>query len=274
MKKRIGVFDSGFGGLDVFREIVRSLPEYDYTYLADTARAPYGSLSPEAVYEYTKQAVDFLFANDCSLIIFACNTASSDALHTIQEEYLARGNEDRKILGVLIPAAEEAVHVTKNKRIGVIGTEGTVASGAFPRELSKLAQDVQVFQSACPLLVPLIEAGEHHKQIVEPLLRQYLDPLLREGIDTLILGCTHYGFLKDDIRDVIGPAVRIVSETDIVPQKLKQYLEKHHGLRDRLSTDNTLRFCTTDPTARFGTLGSQFFGRTISPERVSLESRP
>lgn len=271
MKKRISVFDSGFGGLDVFREITRALPTYDYVYLADTARAPYGSLSPEAVLEYTKQAIDFLFANDCALIILACNTASSDALHTIQLEYLTPQAENRKILGVLIPAAEEAVQVSRNKRIGLMGTAGTVASGAFPRELHKLDAHIQVFQSACPLLVPLIEAGEHHPEIVTPLLKQYLDPLLKEGIDTLILGCTHYGFLKEAIQDLIGPAIHIVSETDIVPGKLAEYLERHSELRETLDTCSSLRFCTTDPTDRFETLGSQFFGQPIRPERVSLE---
>src|SRR3989344_7327726 len=156
-KKFIGVFDSGFGGISILRSIVKELPNYNYLYLGDTARTPYGTRSKEIVYEFTKQAVDFMFANNCELIIFACNTASSEALRKIQQNYLPKQYPNKKVLGVLIPAVEEAVIKTKNKRIGVIATEGTVKSNSFVDEITKLDPKIKVFQNSCPLLVPIVE---------------------------------------------------------------------------------------------------------------------
>ncbi|MBI5405722.1 glutamate racemase [Candidatus Kaiserbacteria bacterium] len=263
---RIGIFDSGFGGLHVLRSVVRTLPKYDYVYLGDTARAPYGDRSQRTIYAYTKQAVDFLFSRGCGIVIIACNTASSEALRKIQDEYGAR----KKVLGVLIPAAEEAVRRTKNRRVGVIATRSTVASSKFVRELAKLDPNTRVFQKACPLLVPLIEAGEHNSCETETILKKYLAPLLEKKIDTLILGCTHYGILKRKIRKIIGPDIAIVSEEGVVPEKLKRYLARHPEIEETLGTRLRTRFYTTDRTDRFEHLGSKFFGKKIRVEKAVL----
>jgi glutamate racemase len=264
--KSIGVFDSGFGGLDVLRAIKKRLPRYDYVYLGDTARAPYGDRSQEAIYAYTKQGVDFLFAQGCGVVIIACNTSSSRALRKIQRDYGAK----KKVLGVLIPATEEAVRVTQSKRVGVIATRSTVASNTFVRELVKLAPSVRVFQKACPLLVPLVEAGEHTSKEMGTILKRYLHPLLRKNIDTLILGCTHYGILEKKIRAVIGPDINIVSEAKVVPKKLEDYFKRHPEIEKALGKNSRIRFFSTDRTDTFKTLGSKFFGQKISVDRVTL----
>jgi len=264
--KRIGVFDSGFGGLHVLRSIAATLPEYDYVYLGDTARAPYGDRPQETIYAYTKQAVDFLFSRNCSIVILACNTASSEALRKIQDEYGAK----KKVLGVLIPAAEEAMRKSKNRRIGVIATTGTVASKKFVRELEKLEPSVRAFQKACPLLVPLVEAGEQNSPETDTILERYLRPLLRTKIDTLILGCTHYGILERNIRAIVGPNVAIISEARVVPDKLRNYLERHPEIEETLGTRSTIRFYSTDRTDNFRILGSALFGRPIRVEKAVL----
>jgi len=264
--KRIGIFDSGFGGLHVLRSIVSSLPDYEYVYLGDTARAPYGDRSQETIYAYTKQAVDFLFAHECGIVVIACNTSSSEALRKIQDEYGSK----KKVLGVLIPAAEEAMRKTKNRKIGVIATESTVASKKFIRELTKLDAHVHVFQKACPLLVPLVEAGEQNSHETETILTRYLKPLLQKKIDTLILGCTHYGILERKIRNVIGPDITLVSEAKVVPKKLEKYLLKHKEIEETLSKKPKVHFYSTDRTDRFKILGSKLFGETIQVERAVL----
>ncbi len=264
--KRIGVFDSGFGGLHVLRSIVRALPQYDYVYLGDTARAPYGDRPQETIYAYTKQAVDFLFKQDCGIVVIACNTASSEALRKIQDEYGAK----KKVLGVLIPAAEEAVQETENRRVGVIATSGTVASEKFVRELAKLDPGAKVFQQACPLLVPLVEAGEQNSPEMDAILKRYLAPLLRKHIDTLILGCTHYGILERKIRTVVGPDISIVSEAKVVPGKLKDYLKRHAEIEETLGTHGSVRFFSTDRTDNFRILGSKLFGAPIRVEKAVL----
>lgn len=264
--KRIGVFDSGFGGLHVLRSIARELPGYEYVYLGDTARAPYGDRPQETIYEYTKQAVDFLFAQNCGIVVVACNTASSEALRKIQQEYGAK----KKVLGVLIPAAEVAIQKTKNRRVGVIATTGTVASEKFVRELVKLDAGVAVFQNACPLLVPLVETGEHNSPEMDTILARYLRPLLRKHIDTLILGCTHYGILEKKIRAIAGPEVKIVSEAKVVPKKLEEYLKRHGEIEEMLSRRPTIHFYSTDRTDNFRILGSKLFGRPIRVEKAVL----
>ena len=269
--KTIGVFDSGFGGLEILREIINKLPEYDYIYFGDTARSPYGSRSQELVYNFTLEAVKFLFNQNCQLIILACNTASSTALRRIQREYLPNNYPNRKILGVIIPVAEAAVEKTLNNQIGVIGTESTVDSAAFKREIKKLNPKIEVFQKACPLLVPIIEAGEKNSKITEFALRKYLNPLIRKNIDTLVLGCTHYGLLKEEIKKVIGDNINIVSEGKIVAEKLEDYLNRHPEIEKNLSKNSAIKFLTTDLTEKFKILGSQFFGKKIFPEKVNLE---
>lgn len=264
--RKIGVFDSGFGGLHVLRSIVRVLPDYDYVYLGDTARAPYGDRPQETVYKYTKQAVDFLFDHGCGLVLIACNTASSEALRRIQDEYGAK----KKVLGVLIPAAEEAIEETAG-RVGVIATSGTVASEKFVRELKKLDPLVRVYQQACPLLVPLIEAGEQNSPETKTILKRYLSPLLRHKIDTLILGCTHYGILESKIRAIVGENVAIISEAKVVPKKLRAYLAKHGEIEGPLGRRGTIRFYSTDKTDNFRVLGSSLFGKALNVKRAVLK---
>lgn len=270
-KKSIGVFDSGFGGIDVLRGIVKELPQYDYLYLGDTARTPYGTRSQEVVYEFTRQAVDFLFESGCDLVILACNTASSDALRKIQKNYLPKHHPGKRVLGVLIPAVEAAVAATVNNRVGVIATSGTVRSAAFARELTKLDPKIKVFQNACPLLVPLVEAGEHHSKAADLIVANYLSPLHKKGIDTLILGCTHYGILEKKIKKLSSADIRIVSGANIVPKKLRDYLQRHPEIESKLKKESGVNFCSTDLTETFTVLGSKFFGKKIVVRRVTLD---
>jgi len=269
-KGKIGVFDSGFGGIDILRGIVKQLPQYNYVYLGDTARTPYGTRTKHTVYQFTKEAIDYLFSEGCELIIIACNTASSDALCKIQIEYVPLYYPNRKVLGVLIPAAEEAVIKTKNKKIGVIATEGTVRSQSFEKEIYKLDKKIRVYQKSAPLLVPVVEAGEHNSKVATLLLRQYLKPLISKNIDTLILGCTHYGILHRKIKKIIGPKVHIISEAEIIPRDLKLYLDRHPDLEKRLGKQKRVIFNTTDTTEKFTKLGSQFFKAPIKAYKVQL----
>lgn len=270
-QKFIGVFDSGFGGINILRGIVKELPAYNYLFLGDTARTPYGTRSKEVVYEFTKQAVDFMFANNCELIIFACNTASSDALRRIQQEHVPKYYPNKKVLGVLIPAAEEAITKTRNKKIGVIATEGTVRSGAFVRELTKLDPKIKVFQNPCPLLVPLVEAGEQNSKAAKIILENYLRPLKNKGVDTLILGCTHYGILENQIRKIMDSATAIISEAKVVPKKLKDYLKRHPEVEKKLGKNGVVHFYSTDLTDKFTSLGSKLFGKKIKAQKVILK---
>lgn len=268
--KAIGVFDSGFGGLNILRGMVKKLPEYDFIYLGDAARVPYGTRSPETVCGFAQQAVDFLFKKNCALIIFACNTASGDALRRIQKEYLPQFYPGKKVLGVIIPAAEFAATKTENGKIGVMATEGAVSSGAFKRELLKINSRIKVFQNACPLLVPLVEAGEHNSEAADMFLKKYLKPLMNKGVDTLILGCTHYGILENKIQKIAGKNIYIVSEANIVAAKLKDYLKRHTEVEKKLTKNGQRIFYSTDLTENFKTLGGKFFGRKIKVEKAEL----
>lgn len=270
-KYSIGIFDSGFGGLDITKHIVKRLPRYNYIYLGDTARTPYGTRSQEIIYSFTEQAVDFLFKENCKLIILACNTASSEALKKIQQEYLLKNYPDRRVLGVIIPAVESAIETTKNKRIGLIGTEGTIKSGAFVRELGKFDSGIKVFQNACPLLVPIVESGEKDEMVISRVLKNYLNPLIREEIDTLILGCTHYGILISEIKKITNGKLNIINEGEVVAEKLDGYLARHPEIESYLAKNSKIIFYTTDLTNKFKILGSRFFGELIKPEKVILK---
>lgn len=268
--KSIGIFDSGFGGISILRGIVKKMPEYDYIYLGDTARTPYGTRSQETIYEFTKQAVDFLFAQGCELIVFACNTVSAEALRKIQQEYLPAKYPGKNVLGVLKPASEVAVEVTKHGRIGVIATEATVRSRAFEVQLKKEKKGVKVFQKSTPLLVPIVEAIEKHPKATEMILTQYLKPLLAKKIDALILGCTHYGFLEKMIRKIVGKKIAIISEEKIIPEKLQNYLKRHPEYDRKLTKGGSVTFYSTDLTEKFRILGGKFFGKKIAVKKASL----
>ncbi|MEI8338054.1 MAG: glutamate racemase [bacterium] len=268
--KSIGIFDSGFGGLSILKGIVKVLPEYDYIYLGDTARAPYGGRTKETIFEFTKQAVDFLFNQNCGLIIIACNSASSDALKKIQEEYIPIKYPGKKVLGVLIPGAEVSALKTKNKRIGILATEATVNSKAFERELFKIDPKIKIFQKACPLLVPIVEEGKGDELSSEMIIKDYLDYFKDKDIDTLILGCTHYGILEEQIKKNMPYNVEVVSESHIIGKKLKDYLERKPEIEGTLSKDGQRAFFSTDTTNRFEKLGGKFFGKKIEQKKAKL----
>ncbi len=266
----IGVFDSGFGGLAVLREFLKLLPQYDYLYLGDNARIPYGTRSDRVVIRFTRQAVDYLFGQGCQLIILACHTASAKALRTIQQTYLLERYPGRRVLGVLIPTVEEAVALSPRKRIGVIATEGTVTSRSFEIELNKLDPEVQVFQQACPLLVPLIEEGEQDWEGTTMILKRYLASIQQADVDTLILGCTHYSILKDKVAALIGNGTRLICSGQVTAAKLVNYLKRHPEMEASLSRGRSRRYLTTDLTPRFQHLASLFMGRNLDSEVVEL----
>lgn len=273
---RIGIFDSGFGGLSILKEITKMLPQYDYIYLGDTARAPYGNRSQEVIYEFTREGVGFLFQNGCDLVILACNTASSEALRKIQQEFLPEkypnlptDQSAKKVLGVLIPGAEEAVSRTKNKKIGVLATDATVSSGAFKREIQKLDKHIKVYEVGAPMLVPLVEAGEDKSEGAKILIKKYADKVCSHDIDTLILGCTHYGILENQIKKYTK-GVNVLSEGKIVAKKLKEYLARHTEIDSKLSKKKNIKFYTTDSKDKFDVLGGRFFGTKINSKKIDL----
>lgn len=259
----IGVFDSGFGGLTVLKEFLRVLPNYDYIYLGDNARAPYGNKSADVIYRYTEAAVNFLFKEGCELIIIACHTASSKALRRIQEDYLPKNYPDKRVLGVVVPTVEEAVKLSRYHRLGVIGTTATISSGAYKKELEKLRNDLEIFEQACPLLVPLVEEGWIERPESKMILKKYLRPLKVKEIDTLILGCTHYPLLLKDIIRIMGKNVKVVNPAEVAAEKLVIYLNKHQDLAKKLNKKGKLIFYTTDSSAKFKELGQRFLGREI-----------
>jgi glutamate racemase len=263
---KIGVFDSGLGGLIITHSLTTGLPDYDYLYLGDTARVPYGNRSPETVYNFTLQAVKYLLDQNCGLVIIACNTASAEALRRIQREYLPKHFPGRRVLGVLIPAAEAAVTASKNGHIGVIATEGTIASGAFDREIHKQRPEALISSNPAPLLVPLIENGG--QKWAGPILQEYLAPLT--GIDTLILGCTHYPYYKELVRQQVGPNVTVISQDEIVPQKLGDYLRRHPELEAKLSGTGANRFEVTDLTSQAQVLASRLYGAEVKLQEIVL----
>ena len=266
----IGIFDSGLGGLDIMKEIIRKMPAYDFIYLGDTARVPYGNRSLEVVDNLTQKAIDFLLQKNCELIIIACNTASSQALHKIQNEYGLIKQGKKKVLGVLIPASEEAVKITQNKRIGVMATTGTVSSGSFPREIKKINPQIKVFSQACPLLVPLIEAGKQDSLTMKLILEKYLQPLIKKEIDTLILGCTHYGILEKLIKKIVGKQIKIIAEPNIVARKLKNYLWQHPEIEYKLSKKGQRYFYVTEANNNFQELGSKILGQNVQMQKIDL----
>ncbi len=266
----IGVFDSGFGGLAVLREFLKVLPDYDYLYLGDNARIPYGTRSDTVVLKFTQQAVEYLFQQGCVLIILACHTASAKALRTLQQHYLPVHYPANRVLGVVIPTVEEALTQSVSGRIGVIATEGTVASNSFKIELRKLNPAVQVFQQACPLLVPIIESGEQEGEVADLMLKKYLAPLAAQQIDTLILGCTHYSILKPKIKTLVHHQTQIICSGEVTAVKLADYLRRHPEIEGRLSRQGRRRYLTTDLTPRFQDLASLFMGEAIAAEVVQL----
>jgi glutamate racemase len=259
----IGVFDSGLGGLTVLRAFLRNLPQYDYLYLGDNARTPYGNKSLDVIYEYTRQAVEFLFGRGCVLIILACNTASAKALRKIQQDWLPSHYPDRRVLGVVIPLAEVGVHMTRYGRIGVIGTRATIETKVYQQELDKLKGDLKVYGLACPLLVPLVEEGWVGRPETNRILKKYLRHLKDRKVDTLILACTHYPFLQKDIERIMGKNCNILNGPEIVADRLEDYLHRHPEIESRVTRNGEVSYFTTDDPERFRRFGEKFLSQTI-----------
>lgn len=266
---KIGIFDSGLGGLFVAKALIKELPQYDYVYLGDTKRVPYGNRSRETVHQFLKEAVEYLFSRDCELIIVACNTASAEALRKIQQEYLPKHYPKRRVLGVIIPTAEVALKNGEAKRIGVLATQGTVRSQAYVHELKKIAPRIEVFQQAAPLLVPLIESNSI--KFANPILSSYLKPLLKKNIDTLILGCTHYPILKSQIKRLCGAGIKVISQDEVIPKKLFDYLQRHSEIEKKLTKKRQRSFLVTDLTDATEALAKKWFGKNIPFQIVTIK---
>lgn len=269
----IGVFDSGYGGLTILKEIRNQLPQYDYIYLGDNARTPYGTRSFEVVYEYTLAAVKKLFEMGCELVILACNTASAKALRTIQQKDLPVIAPDRRVLGVIRPSVEEVIHLTRNKHVGVLGTNGTVTSKSYEIELSKLSEGkLTIRQEACPMWVPIVENNEIGTPGANYFIEKNLNNLLQNDpdIDTIVLGCTHYPLLKNSLKQYLPEGIHLVEQGPIVADKLKDYLYRHPEMEVRCSQRNTIRYFTTEQAANFNDKASLFLNEAIEAQSIHI----
>jgi glutamate racemase len=271
-KVSIGVFDSGYGGLTVLAEIVQKLPEYDYIYLGDNARAPYGTRSFEVVYDYTLEAVNELFSRGCELVVLACNTASAKALRTIQQNDLPKIDPNKRVLGVIRPSTEVIGDITHSKHVGILATEGTVKSESYVIELSKYAPDVKVVQHACPMWVPLIENHRHDSEAGKLFIQEDVDALLNKdaSIDVIVLACTHYPILKEYIESIIPENIKVISQGAIVADKLSDYLDRHIELNKKLTKNKSIQFITTESVQVFNAKASKFFGQEVQSEHIKL----
>jgi glutamate racemase len=268
----IGIFDSGYGGLTILEKIRTELPEYDYIYLGDNARTPYGTRSFEVVYKYTLECVTKLFEMDCQLVILACNTASAKALRTIQQNDLPLIDPTRRVLGVIRPTVEAVGAMTKTKHIGLLATPGTVQSNSYPLEIAKLHENIIVTSEACPLWVPLIENNEHLSVGADYFIRKNVQQLLENDtlIDTIMLGCTHYPLVEEKIKSMIPDGISIVSQGEIVAKSLKDYLQRHPEMDEKCTHGGSIRYLTTESVEKFATSASIFLNERIDAEHVDL----
>lgn len=268
----IGVFDSGYGGLTILHGIRQLLPQYDYMYLGDNARAPYGPRSFEVVYEFTRQAVVKLFEMGCHLIILGCNTASAKALRTIQQNDLPQLDPDRRVLGIIRPTAEVISSLTESRHVGVLATEGTIKSESYNLEIHKLWPDIEVSGVACPFWVPLVEYNEADSPGADYFVKKRIDELMRKdhAIDAIILGCTHYPLLMPKILKYLPKGVRIVPQGEYVADSLKQYLERHPQLERRCSRGATVHYLTTENPEKFKEQAQIFLHEPVDVENISL----
>lgn len=270
----IGVFDSGYGGLTVLKQLVKELPQYDFLYLGDNARTPYGTRSFGVVYEYTLQAVKYLFSQNCPLVILACNTASAKALRNIQQLDLPKIAPDRRVLGVIRPSVEKVAEITKNGHVGVLGTTGTVLSESYPIELEKWAggKVKSTVQEACPLWVSLVENNETKSEGAEYFVKKHIENILEKdkNLDTIILGCTHYPLLINQIRKFVPENIHILEQGEIVAEKLSDYLHRHPEMEKRLSKNGQIRFQTTESAENFNEKAALFIGREVDAKTIHL----
>lgn len=257
---KIGVFDSGYGGLTILQGIRDLLPEYDYVYLGDNARAPYGTRSFDVVYGYTLEAVKWLQSRGCDLIILACNTASAKALRSIQQNDLPRLGTGKRVLGVVRPTVEAVGAFTKSRCVGVLATEGTVASKSYTIEIGKLSPDIKVYEQACPMWVPLIENGEAGSEGAEYFIKKYISQLMGQcaEIDTIVLGCTHYPIIKKSIERLLPDGVKVIAQGQIVAESLKDYLHRHNEIDVKCSRGGSVEYYTTESVEKFTALSRQF----------------
>ncbi len=269
---KIGIFDSGFGGLSIFKSIAQKLPTYDYLYLGDNARTPYGNRSFEAIFDFTTEGIDYLFAQDCQLIIIACNTASAKALRSIQQKVLPHHYPHKRVLGIIRPSVEAVKDYAPQSVIALWATEGTVKSDSYALELQKLAPHLQLVQQACPLLVPLVEAGEWDSAGLDFFIEKYWQATQKQNanIDALLLGCTHYPLIQERIVKIIPASVRILTQGNIVATSLMDYLQRHSEIEKVLSQNGTKHFLTTDQTEGFDKLAEAFLGYPVISERVEI----
>jgi glutamate racemase len=269
----IGVFDSGYGGLTILSKIREALPDYDYIYLGDNARTPYGTRSFEIVYEFTLQAVNKLFEMGCHLVILACNTASAKALRTIQMNNLPDIDPSRRVLGVIRPTVECIGSITQTRHVGVLATAGTIKSESYPLEIHKLFPDIKVSGEACPMWVPLVENNEADGEGTDFFIRKYINNLLaKDGqIDTIILGCTHYPLLLPKIQQFVPQSMKVVAQGEYVAASLKDYLYRHPEMDRKCTRGGSCSFCTTEAEDKFIESASTFLNQDITVQRISLE---
>ena len=268
----IGIFDSVYGGLTIYDEIQKLLPQYDYIYLGDNARTPYGTRSFDVVYEFTRQAVRYLFQQGCQLVILACNTASAKALRTIQQVDIPLLDPNRRVLGIIRPTVECIGDATKSRHVGVLATEGTIKSHSSPLEIRKLFPDIEVTGEACPMWVPLVETNEYAGDGADYFVKRHVDRLLERDpeIDAIILGCTHYPILLDKIRKYTPESVNLITQGAAVASSLKKYLENHSNMEALCTKGGTTLFCTTEADGKFGDQASLFLNQQIDVKTVTL----
>lgn len=268
----IGIFDSGYGGLTILEKIRTELPEYDYIYLGDNARTPYGTRSFDVVYKYTLECVTQLLEMGCQLVVLACNTASAKALRTIQQHDLPLLDPNRRVLGVIRPTVEAVGAMTKTKHIGLLATSGTVQSNSYPLEIQKLYNDVVVTSEACPMWVPLIENNEHTTEGADYFIRKNVEHLMQSDsqIDTIMLGCTHYPLIQDKIKSILPEGIQVVSQGEIVARSLVDYLQRHPEMDERCTKNGSIRYYTTESVEKFASSASIFLNEEIQAEHIDL----
>lgn len=268
----IGVFDSGVGGLSILKEFKNKFPEYDFLYLGDNARAPYGSKSFQTVYEYTLECVTYLFNQGCDLVILACNTASAKALRTIQQNDLQRFPAHKRVLGVIRPSTEYIGSITNSKNVGILATTGTVTSKSYELELAKFSPEITVTQLACPLWVPLIENGKQNSSTGKQIIREDVETLLslNPKIDVILLGCTHYPILQEYIQELVATQITVLSQGELVANSLQNYLHRHPEIDERISKNQNIEYLTTDVEEDFNTIGSAFMQEQLQAIHIEL----
>ena len=269
----IGVFDSGYGGLTILSEMRKRLPEYDYIYLGDNARTPYGTRSFEVVYEYTLQCVKKLFELGSHLVILACNTASAKALRSIQQRDLKTLDPNRRVLGIIRPTVESIPDLTQTRRVGLFATAGTVQSKSYPMEIHKIAKDIKVSSQACPMWVPLIENNEYETEGAEFFIKKYVRQLcVRDPqIDTFILGCTHYPLIIEQIKKYLPPDSKIISQGALIANSLADYLHRRPEMAARCTTGGVVKYYTTESADKFTASANVFLHEKIEAKKISLK---